>query len=88
MKFAFHDPNGQNKTLQEYTGALVINSMRNRIRNDYYVITDEDLGTGSSGAPWIMDYDPSTNLGHLCGNVQFFDNANDETISPIYSEEN
>jgi V8-like Glu-specific endopeptidase len=57
------------------------------LEQQFRVITDENLGTGASGGPWIWNYDPETNVGWLYSNSQAYDVNNDETVGPIYSEE-
>ncbi|RHZ74854.1 hypothetical protein Glove_219g145 [Diversispora epigaea] len=53
------------------------------LANDYYSIPDLDLGEGSSGAPFMANYDPNSNLGLLYSNFASFDDDNEES-RPIY----
>ncbi|CAG8569310.1 4447_t:CDS:1 [Diversispora eburnea] len=54
------------------------------LAEDYYAIPDLELGNGASGAPFIMNYDPNTNLGWLYSNYANFDGIEDEAVGPIY----
>lgn len=76
----FEDCPGDGQTLCFWDGET-------ELEEKFRVITDENLGTGASGGPWIWNYDPSTHVGWLYSNSQAYDVNNEETVGPIYSEE-
>ncbi|RIB25036.1 hypothetical protein C2G38_2031388 [Gigaspora rosea] len=52
--------------------------------HEFYFVPALDLGEGASGSPYIMLYDPDTNLGWLYSTYIAYDDINDHANGPIY----
>ncbi|RIB14123.1 hypothetical protein C2G38_2248452 [Gigaspora rosea] len=50
-----------------------------------YIVSDVDIGQGASGAPFIYQYNISTNLGYVYATFNSYDRANDDSLGTIYN---
>ncbi|CAG8523903.1 11086_t:CDS:1 [Acaulospora colombiana] len=57
------------------------------VSDDESVMPNVDLGAGSSGAPWIINYNADRNLGYMYGNEAFYNVEDNQSESPRYDPE-